>query len=98
MVHLLIIIAQSGPLVGMSCMRYELKNSFYKCCAHNTCMCDSTNVRQTLAHRHQQQSLFLKSTNASVHDAAVVSNCSVDMISNHAFSDTLCAHFYVEKN
>jgi len=95
MIHFPTIIMQSGPLVGMSCMRYELKNSFFKRCAHN--MCNFTNVCQTLAHRHQQQSLFSKLTNANVRDALVVSNSSIDMISNYAFSDTLCGHFRVEK-
>jgi len=35
LVHLPAIVLKSGPLVGMSCMPYELKNSFFQeMCAH----------------------------------------------------------------
>ena len=34
LVHLPSVIVQSGPLVDMNTMRYELKNSFFKRCAH----------------------------------------------------------------
>jgi len=54
----------------MNCMRYELKNSFFKRCAH--IMCNFANICQTLAYRHEQNSLFLKLTNAVVCDVDVV--------------------------
>lgn len=31
------IVLKSGPLIGMSCLRYELKNSFFKRCCHVLC-------------------------------------------------------------
>ena len=30
LVHLPTIVLKSGPLIGMSCLKYELKNSFFK--------------------------------------------------------------------
>ena len=95
LVHLPTIILQSGPLVGMNCLRYELKNSFFKRCAH--IMCNFTNICQTLAYRHQQNNLFLKLTNANIRDVVVVNHSSVDLISNYVFGDTLCTHFQAEK-
>jgi len=50
LVHLPSVILASGTLVGMSCMRYELKNSFFKRCAH--IVCNFSNVCLTLAYRH----------------------------------------------
>lgn len=56
LVHLPTIILMSGPLTGMGCLRYELKNSFFKRSAHIAC--NFTNICQTLAYRHQQHALF----------------------------------------
>jgi len=56
LVHLPEIVLKSGPLTGMSCLKYELKNSFFKRCAHT--ICNFTNVCHALAKRHQQQSVF----------------------------------------
>jgi len=95
LVHLPTVILHSGPLVGMNCMRYELKNSFFKRCAH--IMCNFTSICQTLAYRHQQHSLFSKLTNANVRDVIVVNRSSTDVISHYAFADAICAHFEVEK-
>jgi len=50
LVHLPSVILQSGPLVGMSCMKYEMKNSFIKRCAHT--VSNFTNICSTLAKRH----------------------------------------------
>jgi len=58
LVHLPTIIMQIGPLTGMSCLRYELKNSFFKRSAHTAG--NFTNVCSTLAYRHQQLSLLSK--------------------------------------
>jgi len=55
-VHLPTIILMSGPLTGMGCLRYELKNSFFKRSAHIAC--NFINICQTLAYRHQQHALF----------------------------------------
>jgi hypothetical protein len=56
LVHMPSIILKSGPLIGLSCMRYELKNSFFRRCAH--VVCNFTNICHTLAYRHQQYSLY----------------------------------------
>lgn len=56
LVHLPEIVLKSGPLTGMSCLKYELKNSFFKRCEHT--ICNFTNVCHALAKRHQQQSVF----------------------------------------
>lgn len=55
LVHFPTIIRKSGPLIGMSCMRYELKNSFFKRSAN--IMCNFINVCKTLAYRHQYYAL-----------------------------------------
>jgi len=56
LIHLPTIVLKSGPLIGMSCLRYELKNSFFKRCCHVAC--NFTNICKTLAYRHQQFALF----------------------------------------
>ena len=97
LVHLPTIILQSGPLFGMNCMRYKLKNSFFKRCAHNMFNDNFTNICQTLAYKHQQQSLFFKLTNAHFRDAVFINNRSINMISNYAFDDELAAKFAAKK-
>ena len=64
LVHLPSIILKNGPLIGMSCMKYELKNSFFKRCAH--VVCNFTNICKTLAYRHQQQSLYTQLSNGHI--------------------------------
>ncbi|XP_065668175.1 uncharacterized protein LOC136088396 [Hydra vulgaris] len=71
LVHLPNIITKSGPLVGMSCMPYELKNSFFKRCAH--IVCNFTNICHTLAHRHQRQALESQLSNKRIHKIITVS-------------------------
>jgi hypothetical protein len=81
MVHFPTIIKQCGPLVGMSCMRYEMKNAFFKRCAHS--MYNFRNVCKTLAYRHQQYSLYAKLSGENVRniiipvDSAAVPACSL---------------------
>lgn len=58
LVHLPTINLQNGPLTGMSCLRYELKNSFFKCSAH--AVGNFRNISKTLACRHQQQAFMAK--------------------------------------
>ncbi|XP_065644960.1 uncharacterized protein LOC136075509 [Hydra vulgaris] len=70
LVHLPTIIMKSGPLVGMSCMRYELKNSFFKRCAH--IVCNFTNICYTLANRHQQQALETQLSNKHIRNVVTM--------------------------
>jgi len=70
LVHLPSIILKCGPLIGMSCLRYELKNSFFKRSAH--IVCNFTNICRTLAYRHQQRALFSLLSGAHCHLSPVV--------------------------
>lgn len=60
LVHFPTIIRKNGPLTGMSCLRYEMKNSFFKRSAG--VMCNFTNVCKTLAYRHQCNAFYLRSS------------------------------------
>jgi len=51
LIHIPSAILRNGPLVGMSCLKYEIKNSFFKRSAG--IMCNFRNVTKTLAYRHQ---------------------------------------------
>jgi hypothetical protein len=70
LVHFPTIILQSGPLLGMSCLRYELKNSFFKRCAH--IVCNFTDICHTLAYRHQQFALQSRISNSHVRTFVIV--------------------------
>lgn len=95
LVHLPTIILRSGPLVGMNCMRYELKNSFFKRCSH--IMCNFSNVCKTLAYRHQQYSLFSKLSSSHVRNAIVVGHNSSKPVCTLDCADVLCSHFGIEQ-
>jgi len=88
LVHLPSIILKSGPLVGMSCLRYELKNSFFKRSAH--IVCNFTNICRTLAHRHQQRALFSLLSNAHCRRSPVVARQNMAVVSSLAFGSLLC--------
>ena len=94
LVHLPTVIVESGPLVGMNCLRYELKNSFFKRSSH--IVCNFTNICQTLAYRHQQNSLFSKLSNFSIRNIIVVGRSSHDSVGDYECADVLCSHFGVE--
>jgi hypothetical protein len=94
LVHLPSIVLKSRPLVGMSCMKYEMKNSFFKRYAHT--VCNFTNICLTLAHCHQQRYLQPLLSGSHIRDAVHVahpSNCSVFML---PFSSLLCSEFNVK--
>jgi len=88
LVHLPNIILKSGPLVGMSCLRYELKNSFFKRSAH--IVCNFTNICRTLAYRHQQRALFSLLSNSHCRSAPVVTQQTSVIVSSLPFSSVLC--------
>lgn len=56
LVHIPSVIIKNGPVVGMSCLRYELKNSFFKRSAG--IVCNFTNICKTLASRHQYNAFY----------------------------------------
>jgi len=94
LIHMPTVILQSGPLVEMNCMRYELKNSFLKRCAHT--ICNFSNVCKTLAYRHQQQALFARLSNSSIRNVVTVNHSSLDSVTNYSCADALCSHFGIE--
>jgi len=94
LVHLPEIVLKSGPLIGMSCLKYELKNSFFKRCAHT--MCNFTNVCHTLAKRHQQQSLFSMLSGSHIRDAVNVQTHISVPAWTLTYSEILCETFGVE--
>jgi len=87
LVHLPSVILKNGPLVGMSCMKYELKNSFFKRCAH--IVCNFTNICKTLAHRHQQQSLYIQLSNGHIRDTVTVGKTRFDFVGALPYSVTI---------
>jgi len=95
LIHLPTVILQSGPLVGTNCMRYELKNSFFKRCSH--IICNFSNVCKTLAYRHQQYSLFSKLSKSNVRSAIVVEHSSIHPVCTLDCSVVLCSHFGIEQ-
>ena len=95
LIHLPTVILQSGPLIGTSCMRYELKNSFFKRCSH--IMCNFSNVCKTLAYRHQQYCLFSKLLKSHVRSAIVVEHSSAQSVCALDCGDVLCSRFGIEQ-
>lgn len=94
LVHLPSIVLKSGPLVGMSCMPYELKNSFFKRCAH--IVCNFTNICRTLAHRHQQQSMFAQLSNTHIRNVVTVGKHYYEYVHTLPYCDSLCEKLDVE--
>jgi hypothetical protein len=94
LVHLPEIVLKSGPLVGMSCMRYELKNAFFKRCSNT--ICNFTNISFTLARRHQQHVLFSVLSSAHICCAVVVGQLLTLPVKMLSFSDLLGQKFSVE--
>jgi hypothetical protein len=96
LVHLPTIIVKSGPLVGMSCMRYELKNSFFKRCAH--IVCNFTNICYTLAHRHQQQALESQLCNKHIRSVVTVGKHSLESVQSLPYHDALFRRFCLKES
>jgi len=94
MVHFPTIIEHSGPLVGMSCMRYEMKHCFFKRCAHS--MYCFRNIAKTLAYRHQQFSLYANLTGAHIREHVTVSSYSVVTVFSLPFGSVVARHFNIE--
>lgn len=61
-------------------MRYELKNAFFKRCAH--VVSNFTNICHTLAYRHQQNMLFLQLSNSHIRNVLTVSSHTIEAVSN----------------
>jgi len=96
LVHLPTDVLKSGPLIGMSCMRYELKNSFFKRSAH--IVCNFTNICRTLAYRHQQHALHSLLSNSHIRDGVSVGAHSLVMVDSVEFCEVLVCTFGVSMN
>ena len=94
LVHLPDIILKSGPLVGMSCLKYEMKNSFFKRTAKT--ICNFRNVCFTLANRHQQRVLDSWLANDHIRDIIVVTNQFQVPLCSLAFCASVCQKFNIE--
>jgi len=91
MVHFPSIVLKSGPLIGMSCMRYELKNSFFKRSAH--IVCNFTNICRTLAYRHQQHALHCLLSGSHIRNVVSVAAHTLVMANSVPFCDVLVCRF-----
>ena len=91
MIHFATIVLKSGPLTGMSCMRYELKNSFFKRSAH--VVCNFTNICRTLAYRHQQHALHSLLSNSHMRNVATVAGHTLVSADSVDFCDALISRF-----
>lgn len=94
MVHFPTVIAQNGPIIGMSCLRYEMKHSFFKRCAHS--MYNFRNICKTLAYRHQQYSLYAKLTGAHIRECVTVSSHSVVPVFSLPYGSVIAQYFDIE--
>ena len=92
LVHFATIVLKSGPLTGMCCMRYELKNSFFKRSAHVVCNF-IINICRTLAYRHQQHALHSLLSNSHMRNVASVAGHTFVLAHSVAFCDVLVARF-----
>jgi len=95
LVHLPTIILKSGPLTGMSCMPYELKNSFFKRCAH--VVCNFTNICYTLAYRHQQYALYSQLSNNHIRTAVTVGKHSYETVYSLPYCSCLLDRFGLQE-
>ncbi|XP_065642705.1 uncharacterized protein LOC136074328 [Hydra vulgaris] len=99
-VHYPTIIFQSGPLIGMSCLRYELKNSFFKRSAH--IVCNFTNICYTLenyiAYRHQYNSLLSKLTKQHNRGIPLVSKSNRICVNLLPFENVLCFKYNLKSD
>jgi len=96
LVHLPSVVLKSGPLTGMSCLRYELKNSFFKRCAH--IVSNFTNICYTLAYRHQQYALHSQLTNNHIRSVMMVSRHQYEHVDRLAYYERLQQKFVLESS
>jgi len=94
LVHLPAIVRKSGPLVGMSCMRYELKNSFFKRTAHT--VCNFSNICHTLAQRHQHHFLYSLLSSQHIRSAVIVGRQFSVSVCSFVFCEILCTELHIE--
>jgi hypothetical protein len=99
LVHFPTIVRQSGPLIGMSCLKYELKNSFFKRSAH--VVCNFKNICKTLAYRHQHFALYSFLCNSHERDFISVGKTTcvpVSSLLNGYVAQLLCDILMIESS
>jgi hypothetical protein len=97
LVHLPTIVLKNGPLIGMCCLKYELKNSFFKRSSH--IVCNFINICKTLAYRHQHFALYSLLSNSYNRDFVVVGQSSSTAAANvlqGIVKDLLCVVLQVD--
>jgi len=72
LVHFPTAILQNGFCVGFNCLRYELKNSFFKRSAG--VVCNFTNISKTLASRHQYNAFHSRLSKQFLRNTVLVGN------------------------
>jgi len=85
LVHLPTIVLKSGPLVGMCCLKYELKNCFFKRSA--SIMSNFKNVCKTLAYRHQCNALYAILSGSHTRDYVVPGKTIPTVLSSTPYCD-----------
>ena len=95
LVHLPTIITKSGPLIGMCCLRYELKNSFFKRSAN--IMCNFTNVCKTLAYRHQCYLLYATLSGHHIRNYVVPGKVNKVCLMSAPYCNAVCAKLGCEE-
>ncbi|XP_065672128.1 uncharacterized protein LOC124805826 isoform X2 [Hydra vulgaris] len=96
LVHYPTIIFQSSSLIRMSCLRYELKNSFFKRSAH--IVFNFTNICYTLAYRHQYNSLLSKLTKQHNKGIPLVSKSKRICVNLLPFENVLCFKYNLQSD
>ncbi|XP_047140689.1 uncharacterized protein LOC124815889 isoform X1 [Hydra vulgaris] len=92
LVHLPTIIMNSGPLIGMNCLKYELKNSFFKRSAH--IVSNFKNICFTLAKRHQHNALHHRLSSAYMRNLIISESHDVVPICSLHYSQVLLDTFH----
>jgi len=88
LIHYPNIIRLNGPPMTYSCLRYELKNSFFKRSSH--IVCNFRNITLTLAMRHQYNAFFDRLCGKTCRDFIFVNRCENVFVHSLHGSRALC--------
>lgn len=88
LVHYPTIIRLNGPTMVYSCLRYELKNSFFKRSSH--IVCNFRNITLTLATRHQYNSFYDRLCGKMCRDFLFINHCENIFVHSLHGSRALC--------
>lgn len=91
LIHYPNIIRANGPPMSYSCLRYELKNSFFKRSAH--IVCNFRNITQTLAARHQYSAFFGRLSGKDLRDFVLVNKSDRVFVSSLPGCNVVCTDF-----